>query len=502
MLNEEKNELTTNFIMGEVTEETNAQKEKESITMPSERKENQQDEKEYSRYGNAAYATAYQEPQNNWVQNQNWEAKGNSYQNKKKKGGKAKKFVSFLAKAAVFGLVAGAAFTGITYAAGRVGLIPEKIIGSNGETPKIPATVTANTSATVISSVADIVEQALPSVVSVVSRGSASVTYGPFYMGTQEYNSSGSGFIVGQNDTELLIVTNHHVIDAAQTITVTFSDATPADQTDDISVDAILKGSSAENDLAVLAVPLDRIPEEVMSFVKVATLGNSDNLRVGEGTIAIGNALGYGQSVTTGVVSALNREVNVENISYHAIQTSAAINQGNSGGALLNMNGEVIGINSAKTSSSGYSGTIVEGMGYAIPISDAIDIINDLMNRETVIVERRTEIVDASEQGYLGISAVDTSSSYATLYGIPTGISIQEVEEGSPAAQAGIQKYDIITKFDGISINSMSDLRNLMQYYRAGETVKVTLEYAQGRNQYVENEVEVTLGKKPESVSR
>ena len=469
--------------------------------MQNEREENQyqQDEREYNRYGNAAYATAYQEPQNNWSQSQNWEAENSSYHKKKKKSGKAKKFISFLAKAAVFGIVAGAAFTGITYAAGMTGLIPQKIVKNNEDTPKIPATVTTNTSAAVISSVADIVEQAMPSVVSVVSRVSTSVSYGPFYMGTQEYNSSGSGFIVGQNDTELLIVTNHHVIDSAQTITVTFSDATPADQTDDISVDAILKGSSAENDLAVLAIPLERIPEEVMSFVKAATLGNSDNLRVGEGTIAIGNALGYGQSVTTGVVSALNREVNVENISYHAIQTSAAINQGNSGGALLNMNGEVIGINSAKTSSSGYSGTIVEGMGYAIPISDAIDIINDLMSRETVVVERRTEIVDASEQGYLGISAVDTSSSYATLYGIPTGISVQEVEEGSPADQAGIQKYDIITKFDGISITSMSDLRNLMQYYKAGETIKVTLEYAQGRNQYIENEVEVTLGKKPES---
>ena len=228
-------------------------------------------------------------------------------------------------------------------------------------------------------------------------------------------------------------------------------------------------------------------------------LFRSDNLRVGEGTIAIGNALGYGQSVTTGVVSALNREVNVDNISYHAIQTSAAINQGNSGGALLNMNGEVIGINSAKTSSSGYSGTIVEGMGYAIPISDAIDIINDLMNRETVVVERRTEVVDASERGYLGINVVDTSSSYATLYGIPLGISVQTVEEGSPAEQAGIQKYDIITKFDGISVTSKAELQNLLQYYRAGETVKLTLEYAQGRNQYVENEVEVTLGKRPEA---
>lgn len=481
MMNEENKEQTTNFIMGEVTEETNAHRER-------------------GWYGNAAYATAYQETQNNWSQEAG--SRSQSVGQDKKKGGKARKFVTFLAKAAVFGIVAGAAFTGINYAAGKAGFGPQKAIENNSNTPKIPATVTANTSAVVISSVADIVEQALPSVVSVVSRVSTNVYYGPFSMGKQEYNSSGSGFIVGQNDTELLIVTNHHVIDSAHTITVTFSDGTPADQTDDISVDAILKGSSAENDLAVLAIPLENIPEEVLSFVKVATLGNSDNLRVGEGTIAIGNALGYGQSVTTGVVSALNREVNVEHISYRAIQTSAAINQGNSGGALLNMNGEVIGINSAKTSSSGSSGTIVEGMGYAIPISDAIDVINELMSRETVIIEKRTEVVDASERGYLGISAVDTSSSYATLYGIPTGISVQSVEEGSAAAQAGIEKYDIITKFDGISISSMSDLQELMQYYRAGETVTITLEYAQGRNQYIEAEVQVTLGHRPEADSR
>lgn len=476
MLNEEKN--GQNFIMGEVTEETNAG-----------------NERERGWYGNAAYATAYQEPQNHW----NSETGNNNFNRNKKKPNKTKKAALFLAKAALFGVIAGAAFTGVNYAAGKAGFNSQKVIENNNQTQKIPATVTTNNSAAVISGVADIVEQAMPSVVSVVSRVSTTLTYGPFSMGTQEYNSSGSGFIVGKNDTELLIVTNHHVIDSAHTITVTFSDATPADQTDDISVDAILKGTSPENDLAVLAIPLESIPDEVMSFIKVATLGNSDNLRVGEGTIAIGNALGYGQSVTTGVVSALNREVNVDNISYHAIQTSAAINQGNSGGALLNMNGEVIGINSAKTSSSGYSGTIVEGMGYAIPISDAIDIINDLMNRETVVVERRTEVVDASERGYLGINVVDTSSSYATLYGIPLGISVQTVEEGSPAEQAGIQKYDIITKFDGISVTSKAELQNLLQYYRAGETVKLTLEYAQGRNQYVENEVEVTLGKRPEA---
>jgi len=460
---EEKNEQGTNFIMGRVTEETNGHSEGER-----------------SWYGNAASATAsYQEPQNNW--------NPVVVKEERKKGGRGKKCAIFLAKAAVFGMVAGAAFVGVNYAANIAGLTGKQETNIT-ETPKIAATVTTNSSATAISDVADIVEQAMPSVVSVVSRVSASVNYGPFYMGTQEYDSSGSGIIVGQNDSELLIVTNHHVIDSAKTITVTFSDKTPADQTDDISVDAVLKGSSAENDLAVLAIPLESIPQEVLSFIKVATLGSSDNLRIGEGTIAIGNALGYGQSVTTGIVSALNREVSVDDISYYAIQTNAAINEGNSGGALLNMNGEVIGINSAK-----YSSTGVEGMGYAIPISNAMDIINDLMNRET-----RT-IVEASERGYLGISAIDTTSSYANIYGIPNGVCVQEVEEGSPADKAGIQKYDIITKFDGVKVSSMVELKDLMQYYKAGETVTVTLEYAQGRNQYVESEVTVTLEEKPET---
>lgn len=466
MLNEEKNEQTTNFIMGEVTEETNGRSETER-----------------SWYGNAAYATAYQEPQNDWSQSNVIEGK--------KKSGRGKKCAAFLAKAAVFGIVAGVAFTGVTYAANVAGLTDrQQTVESTIDVPKVAATVTANSSAAAISDIADIVEQAMPSVVSVVSRVSTAVNYGPFYMGTQEYDSSGSGIIVGQNDTELLIVTNNHVIDSAKTITVTFSDATPADQTDDISVDAIIKGTSAENDLAVLAIPLENIPEEVLSFIKVATLGDSDSLRVGEGTIAIGNALGYGQSVTTGVVSALNREVSVDNISYYAVQTSAAINGGNSGGALLNMNGEVIGINSAK-----YSSTGVEGMGYAIPISDAMDIINELMNRET-----RT-VVEASERGYLGIYAIDTSSSYATVYGIPSGVCVQSVEEGSAAEEAGIQKYDIITKFDGVKVSSMTDLQELMQYYKAGETITITLEYAQGRSQYVESEVTVTLGERPEDSS-
>lgn len=266
-------------------------------------------------------------------------------------------------------------------------------------------------------------------------------------------------------------------------MTVTFSDATPEDSSDDISVDGLVKGARPDNDLAVIAVPLEYIPEEVLSYIKIASLGNSDELKVGEGTIAIGNALGYGQSVTTGCVSALNRQVTIENLTLNMIQTDAAINSGNSGGALLNMKGEVIGINSAKALKNG-----VEGMGYAIPISSVMDILNELMNRKT-----RT-LVEEGERGYLGIRGVNIDVSYSNSYGTPVGISVQQVLEGSAAEKAGIKKYDIITKFDGQTITSMSDLQDLLQYYRAGETVTIIVEYMEN-HEYVERELEITLGK-------
>lgn len=323
----------------------------------------------------------------------------------------------------------------------------------------------------------------MPSVVSVVSRLSSEITYGPFSLGKQEYDNSGSGIIVGQSETELLIATNNHVIEDAQTITVTFTDRTPEDLSDDVSVQALLKGSRSENDLAVIAVPLKDIPEEVLSYIKIATLGDSDSLRIGEGTIAIGNALGYGQAVTTGCVSAINRQVKVNNLNLNMIQTDAAINEGNSGGALLNLRGEVIGINSAK-----YSSTGVEGMGYAIPISSVVDIINELMNRET-----RT-IVDEDERGVLGIKGLEISAQYEDSYGTPAGFSVQEVVEGGAAEKAGIKKYDIIVRVDGQTIKSYEDLRELLQYYRAGETVKVVVKYIEN-HEYVEREVELTLQK-------
>ena len=402
---------------------------------------------------------------------------------KQKKSGKGKKTAKFIAKAAAFGLIAGAAFFGIN-AAGKF-IYPS----SEPEKKTVQLAVTTTNSggkssgATMALDVSDVVEEVMPSVVSVVSRLSSEITYGPFSLGKQEYDNSGSGIIVGQSETELLIATNNHVIEDAQTITVTFTDRTPEDLSDDVSVQALLKGSRSENDLAVIAVPLKDIPEEVLSYIKIATLGDSDSLRIGEGTIAIGNALGYGQAVTTGCVSAINRQVMVNNLNLNMIQTDAAINEGNSGGALLNLRGEVIGINSAK-----YSSTGVEGMGYAIPISSVVDIINELMNRET-----RT-IVDEDERGVLGIKGLEISAQYEDSYGTPAGFSVQEVVEVGAAEKAGIKKYDIIVRIDGQTIKSYEDLRELLQYYRAGETVKVVVKYIEN-HEYVEREVELTLQK-------
>ena len=399
---------------------------------------------------------------------------------KKKKSGKG---IRFAAKAAAFGMIAGAAFYGINTAANH--FYPSSRQVQN--TVQLPATIVSGTSggsaAAAAIDVSDVVEAVMPSVVSVVGRFSSEITYGPFSLGKQEYDGSGSGIIVGQSDTELLIATNNHVVENAETLAVTFTDRTPEDLSDDISVEALVKGTRSENDLAVIAVPLADIPEEVLNYIKIATLGDSDNLRAGEGTIAIGNALGYGQSVTTGCVSALNRQVQIDNLKLNMIQTDAAINQGNSGGALLNMKGEVIGINSAKYSSAG-----VEGMGYAIPISSVIDIINELMNRET-----RT-LVEEADRGYLGVKGIEITSDYSRTYGVPVGFSIQEIVEGGAAEKAGLQKYDIIVRVDGQTVESYDDLKELLQYYKAGETVKVAVKYIEN-HEYVEREVELTLQK-------
>ena len=323
---------------------------------------------------------------------------------------------------------------------------------------------------------------AMPSVVSITNKSVQEVQnlysiygYGaPTY--EQESTSCGSGIIIGKNDSELLICTNNHVVENSTELSVGFADESVCE--------AVVKGTDASNDLAVVAVKLDDISSDTMDAIKVAEIGDSDKLVVGQQVVAIGNALGYGQSVTTGIVSALNRTIDIDGYQADLIQTDAAINPGNSGGALLDMQGRVIGINSAKAASNG-----VEGMGYAIPISNAKSILEDLMNKKT-----RTDKVDEADSAYVGIAGQGVSGEMSSLYGIPEGIYLTEVQENSPAADAGLQKGDIITKFDGSSVTSMQDLKTQLAYYAAGEEVPVTIQRQNG-SEYEEQKVTITLGK-------
>ena len=333
-----------------------------------------------------------------------------------------------------------------------------------------------------ITSVSDVAAAAMPSVVSITNKSVQEVqnlysVYGygaPTY--EQESTSCGSGIIIGKNDSELLICTNNHVVENSTELSVGFADESVCE--------AVVKGTDASNDLAVVAVKLDDISSDTMDAIKVAEIGDSDKLVVGQQVVAIGNALGYGQSVTTGIVSALNRTIDIDGYQADLIQTDAAINPGNSGGALLDMQGRVIGINSAKAASNG-----VEGMGYAIPISNAKSILEDLMNKKT-----RTDKVDEADSAYVGIAGRGVSGEMSSLYGIPEGIYLTEVQENSPAADAGLQKGDIITKFDGSSVTSMQNLKTQLAYYAAGEEVPVTIQRQNG-SEYEEQKVTITLGK-------
>ena len=332
------------------------------------------------------------------------------------------------------------------------------------------------------SGVADIAESAMPTIVAITNRSVQEVQ--SYFQGRSfqyESESCGSGIIVGENDEELLICTNNHVVEGAEELTVSFID--------DTSCQAQVKGTDPSNDLAVVAVKLSDISQDTLDQIKIAQMGSSDDLRVGEQVVAIGNALGYGQSVTTGIVSAKDRSIDVQDgtsaVTYESlIQTDAAINPGNSGGALLNMKGELVGINSAKASSSG-----VEGMGYAIPISKAQPILEKLMTKET-----RSK-VDDSEAAYIGISGEAVSSEVTQLYNVPAGIYVMQVATGSPAEEAGLEKGDIITAFDDVTVTSMDDLKNLLQYYKGGETVEMTVQSAAG-GAYTEKTVTITLGLK------
>lgn len=344
--------------------------------------------------------------------------------------------------------------------------------------------------------VSDIAAEAMPSVVSITTKTIEEVQnyYGMFqgygYQQPEEYEveGSGSGIIIGKDDSELLIATNYHVVEGADTLSVCF--------VNDEASEASIKGFDEDRDLAVVSVSLDDIDDDTMDAISIARIGSSDDLVVGEQVVAIGNALGYGQSVTTGIVSAKNRRMNSESGTFQTddsenrrginlIQTDAAINPGNSGGALLNMDGEVVGINSAKLAS-----TEVEGMGYAIAISDVADVLERMMNEEP------RELLADGEHGVLGITATTVSEEGISVYGIPEGAYIKEVTEGGAADQAGIVANSVITEFDGKSISSIEQLKSRLSYYEAGEEVEVVVQVPDG-NSYKEETVTVTLMEDP-----
>ena len=396
---------------------------------------------------------------------------------KTQKNRKVPKPVKLVCAGVAFGLVASVTFQTGNY-------VGTKVFGTtttNGKTAKTAQTVdgaklTTSSSSTGTSDVATIAKNAMPSIVSITNMSVQEVQ--SFFGGTQQQESTsvGSGIIIGQTDSELLILTNNHVVEGNEKLTVSF--------VDNESVEANVKGTDSTKDLAVVAVKISDVKDSTMDEIAVATMGDSSKLEVGEQVVAIGNALGYGQSVTSGIVSATERTLD----GYEGgtlIQTDAAINPGNSGGALLNSNGEVIGINTAKVATDS-----VEGMGYAIPISDASDTIQNLMNQET-----KTKVSEA-EQGYLGIQGVDVSDESAKMYNMPTGVYISDVVKNGGAQQAGLTKGSVITGLEGTTISDMNSLKEQLQYYRVGDKVKVTVQIPGNNGEYTEKTVEVTLGSK------
>ena len=386
--------------------------------------------------------------------------------------------------AILFGVVSSAVFLATNVVGGRLLGLRNSDGTTTTSSDKISNGTALSTSSSVVTSdVSDVVDKVMPSIVSITSMSVQEVQ--SFFGGTYEQTSegAGTGIIIGQNDTELLIVTNNHVVEGSDTLTVTFNDQS--------SVEANIKGTDATYDVAVIAVALDQISDDTMDAISVATLGDSTNLKIGEPAIAIGNALGYGQSVTTGVISALGRSVSTtdtqtgetQESGAKLIQTDAAINPGNSGGALVNVNGEVIGINSAKL-----TGESVEGIGYAIPISDVSDLIQNLMNQET-----KTKVPE-NERGLLGITGMSVSDAFSQQIDVPAGVYVMEVSSGSGADKAGMTKGSIITAINGSSIDSMEALQEQLQYYAKGETVSLTILVPQSNGEYDEQTLDVTLG--------
>lgn len=421
-----------------------------------------------------------------------------------------KKAGTTIALAVIFGLVAAVVFQAANFAADRfLNTVKSSVQIKTTDSVDLQETASDDSTADKVLSdsengtVAAVAQASMPSVVAITT---VSVQEIPSFFGYSSHQyksaSTGSGIIVGDNDDELLIATNNHVVDGATTLSVCFigddvanaeTETVNAGDNGDLNVEdavsAKIKGTDADNDLAVVAVKKSDIPEDTLNQIKIAQIGSSDDLAVGQQVVAIGNALGYGQSVTSGWISALNRTISTDDgtNSTGLIQTDAAINPGNSGGALLNMKGELIGINSAK-----YADSAVEGMGYAIPISKAKPILEELMNRET------REKVDSSKKGYLGVSLASLTTEAIEMYNMPTGAFVRSVEDDSPAQEAGICKGDIIVKFDGQKVSDGDDLLDKLQYYKSGEKIEAVIARATN-GEYEENTIELTLGTRPDN---
>ena len=390
---------------------------------------------------------------------------------KNNKNGMGKKAAKLVASAAVFGLVAGACFVGVSVAKDKLYPSTADRIETTSGTTSAKSETSSSGSSSSSSHVASVVNEVMPSVVSITSTIQSSNYYG---FGTPESEGAGSGFIVAKTKDNLMIATNNHVVSDATSLTVGFADDTTAKAT--------VVGTDSSADLAVISVKLSDIKDSTASKIKVATLGSSDDLKVGEEVVAIGNALGYGQSVTTGVVSAKNREISLTDGTMNLLQTDAAINPGNSGGVLINMDGQVVGINNAKLED-----TSVEGMGYAIPITTAKTILTDLMNASSV---------STKDAAFLGVVGRDINESYSSALGIPSGIYVSQVVSGSPAEKAGISAGDVITKFEGNNVSTMSGLKEKLALKKANTKVKITFKRANQSGTYKEKTVTVTLGKK------
>ncbi|HHT97235.1 MAG TPA: trypsin-like serine protease [Clostridiales bacterium] len=404
-------------------------------------------------------------------------------QKTKRKPGKFIKTIMFIMSAVIFGIIAGASFQGYNYFTGveksdnyKDDVSAETIVSKNEQVKDVISIGEVNDEI-IAYDVSDVVENVIPSIVAINAKAVKTEYdfFGRPY--SESVKGSGSGIIIGQNGSELLIVTNNHVVDGAEEVEIIF--------VDDVTATAVVKGSESRSDLAVLSVPLKDLTNETKEIIKIAKLGDSKELKLGELAIAIGNALGYGQSVTVGYISALDRKVNVEGLDFALVQTDAAINPGNSGGALLNSKGELIGINSVK-----YASSNVEGMGFAIPISDAIPVINELMDRETL---------DEKDQAFLGIiltSARNVTEADAKRFSMPIGIYINEVVKDSPADKAGLKQGDIIIGFNQKSVETIDDLINILSYTRAGEEINLITNVLDN-GEYIEKVLKVRLSNRP-----